>query len=90
MPKDSVEVVNLETNDANRAVTNDSGYYAMFKAFTLHEGIRLQFRAEAFNGLNAPQLGAPSTSLNTTAAGQVGLTQTNDPRNFQIAAKILF
>ena len=31
MPKDSVEVVNLETNDANRAVTNDSGYYAMLR-----------------------------------------------------------
>ena len=29
MPKASVEVVNLETNDVNHAVTNDSGYYAV-------------------------------------------------------------
>jgi hypothetical protein len=63
---------------------------SLFKAFTLREGVRLQFRAEAFNALNSPQLGAPSTSLGSTAAGSVGLTQTNDPRNFQIAAKILF
>lgn len=63
---------------------------SLFKAFVIHEGVRLQLRAEAFNALNAPQLGAPSTSLGTTAAGQVGLTQTNDPRNFQMAVKILF
>jgi hypothetical protein len=62
----------------------------LFKAFTLHEGVRLQFRAEAFNALNAPQLGAPNTSLGSTSAGQVSLTQTNDPRNFQMAVKILF
>ena len=41
---------------------------SLFKAFTLHEGVRLQFRAEAFNTLNAPRLGAPSTSLGSTVA----------------------
>jgi hypothetical protein len=63
---------------------------SIFKAFVLHEKIRLQFRGEMFNGLNAPQLGAPSTSLSSTTAGSIGLTQTNDPRNVQIAVKILF
>lgn len=63
---------------------------SLFKAFTLREGVRLQFRAEVFNALNAPQLTAPSTSLGSTSAGQVGLTQTNDPRNAQLAVKILF
>lgn len=63
---------------------------SLFKAFTLHEGVRLQFRAEVFNALNAPQLGLPSTSLGSTAAGSVALTQSNDPRNAQIAVKILF
>jgi hypothetical protein len=63
---------------------------SLFKAFRLHERVQMQFRVEAFNALNAPQLGAPSTSLGTTAAGQVGLTQTNDPRNYQIAAKNCF
>jgi hypothetical protein len=63
---------------------------SLFKAFQLHEGLKLQFRAEAFNGTNSPQLGAPSTSLTSTGAGQVGLTQSNDPRNIQLAVKMVF
>jgi hypothetical protein len=63
---------------------------SLFKAFQLHEGLRLQFRAEAFNGTNSAQLTSPSTSLTSTGAGQVGLTQTNDPRNIQLAVKLLF
>jgi hypothetical protein len=35
------------------------------------------------------EIGVPD-SLGSTAAGSVGLTQTNGRRNFQIAAKILF
>jgi hypothetical protein len=63
---------------------------SLFKAVTLHEGLRLQFRAEAFNATNSPQLGAPSTSLTSTAAGTVGLTQTNDPRNIQLSLRLFF
>jgi hypothetical protein len=63
---------------------------SLFKAFQLHEGVRLQFRAEAFNATNSAQLGSPSTSLTSTGAGQVGLTQTNDPRNIQLALKVMF
>ena len=63
---------------------------SMFKAFTLHERMRLQFRAEAFNVTNSPQLGLPSTSLNSTNAGVVGLTQTNDPRNMQLSLRLMF
>lgn len=46
-----------------------------------NEGVRLQFRAEVFNALNPPQLGLPSTSLGSTAAGSVTLSTSNDPRN---------
>jgi Carboxypeptidase regulatory-like domain/TonB dependent receptor-like, beta-barrel len=63
---------------------------SLFKAFQLHERLKLQFRAEAFNGLNAAQLGSPSTSLTSNGAGQVGLTQSNDPRNIQLAMKLVF
>jgi hypothetical protein len=63
---------------------------SLFKAVTLHEGLHLQFRAEAFNATNSPQLGAPSTSLTSTAAGTVGLTQTNDPRNIQLSLRLSF
>ncbi|SPE30807.1 hypothetical protein SBA3_170004 [Candidatus Sulfopaludibacter sp. SbA3] len=63
---------------------------SLFKAFTLHENLRLQFRAEAFNATNSPQLGLPSTSLTSTAAGSVGLTQSNDPRNVQLSLRLSF
>ena len=63
---------------------------SLFKAFTLHENWHLQFRAEAFNVTNSPQLGSPSTSLASTTAGQVGLTQSNDPRNVQLSLRLMF
>jgi hypothetical protein len=63
---------------------------SMFKAFSLHEGLRLQFRAEAFNATNSPQFGGPSTSLTATSAGSVGLTQVNDSRNVQLSLRLLF
>jgi hypothetical protein len=62
----------------------------MFKAVKLHEGLSLQFRAEAFNATNSPQLGAPNTGLAGTTAGVVGLTQSNDPRNIQLALRLMF
>jgi len=63
---------------------------SLFKAFTLHENVRLQFRAEAFNATNSPQLGGPSTSLTSSSAGSRGLTQSNDPRNIQLALRLMF
>jgi len=63
---------------------------SLFKAFRIHERLKIQFRAEAFNGTNSPQLGAPSTALGAATAGVVGLNQTNDPRNIQLALKLVF
>jgi len=63
---------------------------SLFKAFALRENWRLQFRTDAFNATNSPQLGSPSTSLTSTAAGTVGLTQSNDPRNIQLALRLMF
>lgn len=63
---------------------------SMFKAFQLREGLKLQFRAEAFNATNSPQFGNPSTSLGSTTPGVVTLTQVNDPRNIQLALKLVW
>ena len=63
---------------------------SMFKAFTLHERLNLQFRAEAFNATNSPQFNAPSTGLTATTAGTVTLTQVNDPRNIQLSLRVRF
>ena len=63
---------------------------SMFKMITLHERFKLQFRAEAFNMTNSPQLGNPSTSLGSTTAGQRSLSQSNDPRSVQLALRLMF
>jgi hypothetical protein len=63
---------------------------SMFKAFQLRDQLRLQFRAEAFNALNAPQFGNPSTSLGSNTAGVYTLNQVNDPRNLQLALKLVW
>jgi hypothetical protein len=63
---------------------------SMFKAFTLREHMRLQFRAEAFNATNSPQFSTPNTGLSGSTAGQVTLTQVNDPRNVQLSLRLLF
>jgi hypothetical protein len=63
---------------------------SLFKAVTLHERYNLQFRAEAFNATNSPQFNTPSTSLTSTSAGVVTLTQVNDPRNIQLSLRLRF
>ena len=63
---------------------------SLFKAFTLHERMHLQFRAEAFNMTNSPQFNGPSTSLTSTSSGVVTLTQVNDPRNIQLSLRLTF
>jgi hypothetical protein len=63
---------------------------SMFKAFTIHENLKLQFRAEAFNATNSPQFNAPSTGLTSASAGSVTLTQVNDTRNVQLSLRVTF
>ena len=63
---------------------------SLFKSFLLREHLRLQFRAEAFNATNSPQFNTPSTSLTSTSAGVVTLTQGNDPRNVQLSLRLMF
>ncbi len=63
---------------------------AVFKAFTLREGVRLQFRAESFNLMNTPFFGGPNTTLGSANFGVVTPAQNNDPRNVQLALKLVF
>jgi hypothetical protein len=64
--------------------------FAMLKDFRITEAIRLQFRAEAFNALNHTNFGANSvvTSVNDSRFGTV--TGASEPRDVQIALKLLF
>jgi hypothetical protein len=63
---------------------------SLFKAVRIHERFNVQFRAEAFNATNSPQFGPASTSLTSTSAGTVTLTQVNDPRNIQLSLRVRF
>lgn len=71
---------------------------SIFKTTSITESVKLQLRLESFNVLNHPNFRLPNTSfvpasgnngLNTSAGfGQI--TSDIQPRNVQIAAKILF
>lgn len=65
---------------------------SIFKNFKFTETISMQFRAEAFNTTNTPQLGQP-TNLNftNTAGGFSAITSTRAPsRRLQLAQKLFF
>ncbi len=64
--------------------------FSLFKAFRLHETAVLQFRAESFNLTNSPWFGGPNTTLGSAAFGVVSPSQQNDPRNVQLALRLMW
>ena len=63
---------------------------ALWRTFPLTERFKLDFRGEAFNVFNHPQLGNPGVSLSsTTTLGRI-TTTANAMRILQVAAKITF
>lgn len=61
---------------------------AVYKNFALHESVRLQFRAEAFNVMNTPQFGVPNTQVGNPTFGIISTAER--PRNLQFGLKIIF
>jgi hypothetical protein len=61
---------------------------AVYKSFTIREGMRLQFRAEAFNLMNTPQFGVPNAQVGNPAFGSIG--SAGRPRNLQFGLKFVF
>ncbi len=69
---------------------------SLLKDTRLKEQLTLQFRAEAFNILNHPNFGNPASQIFSSLtgtrqanAGQI-TTTTTDPRQIQLALKLLF
>ncbi len=62
---------------------------SIFKDFVFTEGIKLQFRTEAFNVFNRVQFGSPNTSVTSTTFGQI-TSQANTPRQLQFGLKLMF
>ncbi|MHB8640186.1 MAG: carboxypeptidase-like regulatory domain-containing protein [Candidatus Acidiferrales bacterium] len=70
--------------------------FSVIKKFALpREGMRLDFRAEFFNGFNHPQFGLPDTGatgyadINTPNFGSISST-VNNPRVVQFGLKLIF
>lgn len=62
---------------------------SLIKSFPITERIKFQFRAEAYNALNHPNLTDPNLSVTSGAFGTI-TAQNGGPRSFQLAAKIAF
>lgn len=62
---------------------------SLLKDFNITERARVQFRAEAFNLPNHPNLGGPGANISVAAsAGRI--TSAGDPRQVQFGLKVLF
>jgi hypothetical protein len=63
--------------------------YSLFRAFPIHERLRLQFRAELFNIFNHPNFNNPAATFGTGAFGNITSTSV-DNREIQFGLKLLF
>jgi hypothetical protein len=63
---------------------------SLFKTFGLTEGLRLEFRAEAFNIANHPVFSNPNGDITAGNFGQITGTLLSSERQLQFAAKMLF
>jgi hypothetical protein len=92
--------------DAPRNAVRGFGAWQMNVAirrdFTIHERLKLQFRAEAFNAFNHPNFGSINVSYGQSTFGQATATLANSlgvlnslyqmggPRSMQFALKLVF
>jgi hypothetical protein len=96
--QDTATVAPFTFGNAPRTITSvrqpgaENMDISLFKNFTLskrNEGIRLQFRAEAFNVFNHPQFQGPDMIVGDSNFGEITST-VNSPRQLQLALKLYF
>jgi hypothetical protein len=73
----------------NRAPANKNLDFSLVKNVPLTENTRLQLRGEAFNVTNTPVFGLPNTTVGNPGFGVIG-SQSNQPRNLQLALKFIW
>jgi hypothetical protein len=62
---------------------------SVMKNIPVYERAHLQFRFEMFNVMNHPQFDFPNTTIGSPTAGVIS-AQANQPRNIQLALKLIF
>lgn len=73
----------------NRGPANKNLDFSVIKNFFIAEDVKLQLRGEAFNLTNTPIFGLPNTTVGNPGFGVIG-GQANQPRNLQIALKLIW
>ena len=68
---------------------NSSIDMSLRREFKIHEGIKLAFQADAFNVNNTVRFGAPAVNPDQATFGTV-TSQANQPRKFQLNARVTF
>ena len=63
---------------------------SLFRQFPIGEGIRFEFRAEAFNLFNNVDLGQPNNDLNSGSAFGTISSTANTARQLELAGKFIF
>ncbi len=62
---------------------------SIFKNFPIWEQVALQFRLEAFNAFNHPNLGNPNTNIQSASFGYITAANTSfGARTLQLAGKV--
>ena len=79
--------VGLQTNTAPPQRTLD---FSLFKDFALTEQYKIEFRAEATNLANTPQLGYPDTNQNDANFGRINYTNAGTERHIQFQLRLRF
>lgn len=79
-------------NPKLRLFPNLSENMSVTRTFPIHEKIRMEFRAEAFNVFNRVRFGTGSNQLQSQSFGVLtgAGSQINTPRNLQLALKLYF
>ena len=62
--------------------------FAVFKGFTLREGMKLNFRWEMFNAMNHANLGTPRANISAANPGRID--STSEPRIMQLGLRLAF